>query len=51
MYKVKVSYSVILTFSTLEDAQRAQKTLFEGGIKEVTIAFEPIEEATTAEEA
>lgn len=51
MYKVKVSYSVILTFSTLEDAERAMEVLFEGGVKEVTIAFEPIEEATTAEEA
>jgi hypothetical protein len=51
MFKVKVSYSVILTFPTLEDAQRAQEMLFEGGVKEVTIAFEPIEEATTAEEA
>ncbi len=45
MYKVKVSYSVILTFSTLEDAERAMETLFEGGITEVTIVFEPIEEA------
>ena len=44
MYKVKVSYSVILTFPTLEDAQRAQEMLFEGGVTEVTIIFEPIEE-------
>ena len=51
MYKVKVSYSVILTFPTLEGAQRAQEMLFEGGAKEVTIAFEPIEDAATAEEA
>ena len=51
MYKVKVSYSVILTFPTLEDAQRAQEMLFEGGVKEVTIAFEPIEEAATDKEA
>ena len=51
MFKVKVSYSVILTFPTLEGAKRAQDILFEGGIKEVTIAFEPIEEAATAEEA
>lgn len=51
MYKVKVSYSVILTFPTLEDAERAMETLFEGGVKEVTIAFEPIEEAATNEEA
>ena len=49
MYKVKVSYSVILTFTTLEDAQRAQEMLFEGGIKEVTIAFEPIKEAAEEE--
>lgn len=51
MFKVKVSYSVILTFPTLEAAQGAQKMLLEGGVKEVTIAFEPIEEAATAEEA
>ena len=51
MYKVKVSYSAILTFPTLEDAQRAQKMLFEGGVREVTIVFEPIEEAATSEEA
>lgn len=44
MYKVKVSYSVILTFPTLEDAQRAQEMLFEGGVTEVTIIFESIEE-------
>ena len=44
MYKVKVSYSVILTFPTLEKAQRAQEMLFEGGVTEVTIIFEPIEE-------
>ena len=51
MYKVKVGYSLVLTFPTLEDAQRAQDILFEGGVKEVTITFEPIEEAATAEEA
>ena len=51
MYKVKVSYSVVLTFTTLEDAQRAQEMLFEGGVKEVTIAFEPIEDAATEQEA
>ena len=44
MYKVKVNYSVILTFPTLEDAQRAQEVLFKGGVREVTIIFEPIEE-------
>ena len=44
MYKVKVSYSVILTFPTLEDAERAAEMLFEGGVTEVTIIFEPIEE-------
>lgn len=44
MYKVKVGYSVILTFPTLEDAQRAQEVLFEGGVDEVTIQFKPIEE-------
>ena len=46
MYKVKVGYSVILTYPSLEDAQRAQEVLFEGGVSEVTIVFEPIEEAT-----
>ena len=51
MYKVKVSYSVILAFPTLEDAQRAQEMLFEGSVREVTIVFEPIEEAATSEEA
>lgn len=50
MYKVKVSYSVVLTFTTLEDAERAAEMLFEGGVTEVTIAFEPIEEAATSEE-
>lgn len=51
MYKVKVNYSVILTFPTLEDAQRAQEVLFEGGVREVTIVFEPIEEVAISEEA
>lgn len=46
MYKVKVNYSIILTFPTLEDAQRAQEMLFEGGVTEVTVIFEPIEEVT-----
>lgn len=50
MYKVKVNYSVILTYPTLEEAQRAQKMLFEGGVEEVAIIFEPIEEEATAEE-
>lgn len=45
MWKVKVSYSVELTYTTLEDAQRAQEILFEGGVKEVTLSFEAIEEA------
>ena len=51
MYKVKVSYSVVLTFTTLEDAERAAEMLFEGGVREVTIAFKPIEEVATSEEA
>jgi len=51
MFKVKVSYSVILTFPTLEDAQRAQEVFFEGGLSEVTIIFEPTEGTATAEEA
>ena len=51
MYKVKVSYSLVLTFPTLEDAERAMETLFEGGVKEVTIAIEPIEESATDKEA
>ena len=45
MWKVKVSYSVELTFPTLEDAQRAQEVLFEGGCEEVTIKFVATEEA------
>ena len=44
MYKVKVNYSVILTFPALEDAERAMEVLFEGGVTEVTLIFEPIEE-------
>ena len=44
MWKVKVDFSVYLTYPTLEDAQRAQEILFEGGLKEVTIKFENIEE-------
>ena len=44
MYKVKVNYAIILTFPALEDAQRAQEMLFEGGVTEVTSIFEPIEE-------
>ena len=51
MYKVKISYSVVLTFTTLEDAERAAEMLFEGGVREVVIVFEPIEEAATSEEA
>lgn len=51
MYEVKIGYSVALTYAALEDAERAMETLFEGGVKEVTIAFEPIEEAATNEEA
>lgn len=46
MYKVKVNYSVILAYPTLEDAQRAQEVLFEGGVTEVTLIFEPIEEVS-----
>ena len=44
MYQVKVGYSIILTFPTLEDAERAQEIFFEGGINEVTIKFVPSEE-------
>ena len=47
MYKVKVDYSVILTFSTLEDAERAVEMLFEGGVTEVTLIFNPIEEVAS----
>jgi hypothetical protein len=47
MWKVEVSYSVVLTYPTLEDAQRAQETLFEGGVRKVTICFEPIEEVAS----
>ena len=45
MYKVKVSYSLTLTFPTLEDVERVMEILFEGGVKEVSIEFVPIEEA------
>ena len=51
MYKVKVSYSVVLTFTTLEDAERAAEMLLEGGVMEVTIVLEPIAEEATSEEA
>ena len=51
MYKVRVNYSVVLTFTTLEDAERTAEMLFEGGVREVTIVFEPIKEAATSEEA
>jgi len=47
MWKVEVSYSVVLTYPTLEDAQRAQEVLFEGGVRKVTICFEPIEEVAS----
>ena len=42
MWKVKVSYSVELSFPALEDAQRAMEILFEGGLTEVTIVFEEV---------
>lgn len=43
MFKVKVGYSIELSYPTLEDAQRAQEVLFEGGADEVTIKFVKIE--------
>lgn len=49
MYEVRVSYSVVLTYPTLEKAKAVLDELFEGGITEVTIAFVPIEEMTTKE--
>jgi hypothetical protein len=51
MYKVEVSYSVILTYPTLAEAQEAQEWLFAGGADKVTIKFVPIEEAAAEEEA
>lgn len=45
MYKVKVGYLLELEYSAIEDAQEAQKWLFQGGATEVTIKFVPIEEA------
>ena len=51
MYEVKVSYSVILTYSTLEKAKAVLDTLFEGGLTEVTVKFVPIEDAATEQEA
>ena len=50
MYKVRVGYSVVLTYPTLEEAHTAEDVLFAGGLKEVTTIFEPIEDAA-AEEA
>ena len=44
MFKVEVGYSVKLFYTTLADAERAMEVLFEGGAKEVTIKFEPVEE-------
>ena len=50
MYEVKVSYSVILTYPTLEKAKAVLDTLFEGGLTEVTIKLVPIEEAAAEQE-
>ena len=44
MWKVEVSYSVYLMYATLEDAHRAEDILFEGGVKEVTVKYVPVEE-------
>lgn len=41
MYKIKLSYSITLTYATLEDAERAMEMLFEGGMEEVSITFAP----------
>ena len=46
VYKVLVSYSLALTYSTLADAERAMEILFEGGATKVEIKVVPIEEAT-----
>lgn len=45
MWKVKVSYSVTLVYPSLADAERAIEVLFEGGVVEVELSFEAIEEA------
>ena len=46
VYKVEVSYSVVLTYATLEDAERAIEILFEGGATKVEIKVVPIEEVS-----
>lgn len=47
MYKVEVSYSVVLMYPTLEAAKKAMDILFEGGVEKVAIKFEPIEEVAS----
>ena len=44
MYEVKISYTIKLTYTTLEDAEKAAEMLFAGGLDEVTIKYVPIEE-------
>ena len=44
VYKVEVSYSVVLTYASLEDAERAMEILIEGGITKLELRIVPIEE-------
>ena len=47
MYAIKISYTIELTYRTLEDAERALEILLEGGMEELTIKVIPIEEAAS----
>ena len=50
-YVVKVSYSVALTYPTLDRAETAMEMLIEGGCNEVTIRVEEEELMKQMEEA
>ena len=47
MYTIKISYTIELTYHTLDDAERALEILLEGGMDELTIKVKPIEEAAS----
>ena len=46
MYELTAEHVLDLTFSTLEDAERALEVLIEGGVTDIKIKVKPIEEAT-----
>ena len=46
MYVISAGYALDLTFSTLEDAERALEVLIEGGVTDIKIKVKPIEEVT-----